>query len=134
MCYFLIGDCIRPEWSFKVFFIVQYPYKLFNFLYYSSVPLHNFDYVYGYLMETSVSFIDWYSSVLLLGFFVLTSGISFVEKYLFNRASYWYAIFWVFWLYCQFQGSWPSWIRQVFSTHVARGSRRDVHEGFTGIV
>jgi hypothetical protein len=26
----------------------------------SCVPLHNFDYVYDYLMETNLSFIDWY--------------------------------------------------------------------------
>jgi hypothetical protein len=25
----------------------------------SCVPLHNFDYIYSYLMETNVSFVDW---------------------------------------------------------------------------
>jgi hypothetical protein len=25
----------------------------------SCVPLHNFDYVYSYLMETNISFVDW---------------------------------------------------------------------------
>lgn len=29
-----------------------------NCSHYSCVPLHNFDYIYSYLMETNVSFVD----------------------------------------------------------------------------
>jgi hypothetical protein len=36
-----------------------YPNTLFWLADCSCVPLHNFDYIYSYLMETNVSFVDW---------------------------------------------------------------------------
>lgn len=37
----------------------------FSFLFFCScVPLHNFDYVYNYLMFTNISYIDWWANAL----------------------------------------------------------------------
>ncbi|KAG4189927.1 hypothetical protein ERO13_A07G000600v2 [Gossypium hirsutum] len=48
----------------------------------SCVPLHNFDYVYNYLMLTNVSFIDWYSERMMPE----------VEKNAFRKGSQWFSM------------------------------------------
>jgi hypothetical protein len=45
----------------------------------SCVPLHNFDYVYDYLMETNLSFIDWYVTFALSD---TTLTVTFAELFL----------------------------------------------------
>lgn len=47
LCYFIIGG------SYLLTFLI-----VFHLLS-SCVPLHNFDYVYNYLMDTNISFVDW---------------------------------------------------------------------------
>ncbi|KAK8295555.1 hypothetical protein V6Z11_D05G068000 [Gossypium hirsutum] len=48
----------------------------------SCVPLHNFDYVYNYLMHTNVSFIDWHSERMMPE----------VEKTAFRKGSQWFSM------------------------------------------
>ena len=69
LCCFLIGDLIiifllLQLW--KLCLILVYGICLISFFLlwfcFSCVPLHNFNYVYRYLMYTTVSFIDWYAS------------------------------------------------------------------------
>ncbi|KAH7674675.1 Glycosyl transferase family 14 protein [Dioscorea alata] len=48
----------------------------------SCVPLHDFDYVYSYLMETNISFIDWYYKHMLPE----------IEKKEFRKGSQWFSV------------------------------------------
>lgn len=59
--YFLTGNYVKliiDCWFAPVALLSTFPISL-SLIYCSCVPLYNFDYIYSYLMETNISFIDW---------------------------------------------------------------------------
>ena len=72
--YFLIGESVRllhsnPRLFFRVTILICYIWNR------SCVPLHNFDYIYQYLINTNISYVDWW---------VIPTRLYFLHKYWFR--------------------------------------------------
>lgn len=55
----LLSDRYVLWFAFVHLYFIVYSFNSTLMCVYSCVPLHNFDYVYDYLMGTNLSFIDW---------------------------------------------------------------------------